>query len=157
MAGDLILPLERFRRLLRPPARLLGLDVGRRRIGLAISDPAWRVATALDTVHRSRLKADLEAIGRIVAEWEVKGFVCGLPVGDDGRLTRRAQAVRQFARDLVVAVPLPLCFIDETLTSAETEEELIRTADLSRARRARVVDKLAAQRILEAALARLAG
>lgn len=152
MAAELIVSLERFRDLLRPPARLLGLDVGRRRIGLAISDPDWRVATALETLHRTRLKADLAAIDRIVAEWEVRGFICGLPVDEDGRLTRQAQAVRQFARDLVAAVPLPLCFIDETLTSAETEEELIRTADLSRSRRARVIDKLAAQRILEAGL-----
>jgi len=148
----MILPVARFRQAVSPPARLLGLDVGRKRIGLAISDPDWRVATALETLHRRRLKADLAAIGARVAEWDVRGFVCGLPVGDDGRLTRRAQAVRQFARDLVAAVPRPLVFVDETLSSAEVEDELIRAADLSRARRAALVDKLAAQRILEAGI-----
>ena len=70
MAVDLIVRAQRFRDLVRPPARLLGLDVGRRRIGLAISDPDWRVATALETLRRTRLKADLEAIAAIVAEWE---------------------------------------------------------------------------------------
>ncbi len=152
MPGELIVPPARFRALVRPPARLLGLDVGRKRIGLAVSDPDWRLATALDTLHRKRLRADLAAIAALVAEWDVRGFVCGLPVDEEGRLTRQAQAVRQFARDLVAAAPRPLVFVDKTLPPADVEDELIRVADLSRARRAALVDKLAAQRILAAGL-----
>ena len=152
MSRELILSFARFRACVRPPARLLGLDVGRKRIGLAISDPDWRLASALETLHRKRLKTDLAAIAARVAEWDVRGFVCGLPVDEAGRLTRQAQAVRQFARDLVAAVPRPLVFVDETLTSAEVEDELIRAADLSRSRRAALVDKLAAQQILERGL-----
>lgn len=136
--------------------RLLGCDVGSKTIGLALSDGLLSVASPLTVLHRTRLAADLRALASIVEEREVGGFILGLPVGMDGREGPRCQSVRQFGRDLVAALPLPCAFWDERLSTAAVERLLISEADMSRRRRAQVIDKLAAAYILQGALDALA-
>ena len=132
--------------------RLLGLDVGARTIGLAISDGGLKVASPLDTIRRAGLARDLRALEALIAERRVGGLVVGLPVNMDATEGRRAQSVRQFVADLGRHIDLPVAFWDERLSTAAVERLLVREADLSRRRRARVVDKMAAAYILQGAL-----
>ncbi len=132
--------------------RLLGLDVGARTVGLAISDAALKVASPLDTIRRTGLARDLQALEALIAERRVGGLVVGLPVSMDGSEGRRAQSVRQFVADLGRHIDTPVAFWDERLSTAAVERLLVREADLSRRRRARVVDKMAAAYILQGAL-----
>lgn len=133
-------------------ARLLGLDLGTRTIGLALSDPTLTVATPRETLKRTKLRADLDALAARVTSLEVGGFVLGLPVSMDGREGPRCQATRQFARDLLGRIDLPLAFWDERLSTAAVERMLIEEADLSRRRRSQVIDRTAAAYILQGAL-----
>lgn len=139
-----------------PGRRLLGLDVGKKTLGLALSDVLLTIASPLTVVRRTRLAADLRALAGIVEEHAVGGFVLGLPVEMNGREGPRCQSVRQFGRDLAMALPLPCAFWDERLSTAAVERVLIGEADLSRRRRAALVDKLAAAYILQGALDALA-
>ncbi|NJO55073.1 MAG: Holliday junction resolvase RuvX [Rhodospirillales bacterium] len=132
--------------------RLLGLDVGKRTIGLALSDLTLTVATASETLMRTRLASDLAEIADRVNSLEIGGFVVGLPVSMDGQEGPRCQSVRQFASDLLARVDLPLAFWDERLSTAAVERMLIAEADLSRRRRRQVVDRAAAAYILQGAL-----
>ena len=142
----------RLRSLVPPGRRLLGLDVGSKTIGLALSDVSWSVASPVRTLQRRRLAGDLEALRALARELEVGGFVIGLPVEMTGREGPRCQSVRQFARNLAAALPLPTAFWDERLSTAAVERLLIGEADLSRARRREVVDRAAAAWILQGAL-----
>ncbi|MEK7244530.1 MAG: Holliday junction resolvase RuvX [Pseudomonadota bacterium] len=144
--------LEALVSLLARDARLLGLDVGKRTVGLALSDVRRTVASPMDTIWRTRLAVDLARIKALAAEHGVGGFVVGLPVGLDGRESPRCQSVRQFAADLLKECDLPLAFFDERFSTAAVERLLIDEADMSRARRAQVVDKIAAAYILQGAL-----
>jgi putative Holliday junction resolvase len=110
------------------------------------------VATPLSTLSRSRLASDLRAIAALVKEREAGGFIVGLPVQMDGREGRRCQSVRQFVRDLTLAIPLPAAFWDERLSTRAVERTLIAEADLSRNRRKQVIDRAAAAWILQGAL-----
>jgi putative Holliday junction resolvase len=148
--------LEALDSLLARDSRLLGLDVGTKTIGLALSDVRRTVASPTETIRRTRLASDLARIGALVVEHGVGGFVVGLPVSLDGREGPRCQSVRQFAADLLKQRDLPLAFFDERLSTAAVERFLIDEADMSRARRAQVVDKMAAAYILQGALDRLA-
>lgn len=150
-----VTPLEVLAAGLKPEARVLGLDVGTKTVGLALSDVRRMFASPMETIRRTRLSADLARIKDIVAGHGVGGFVVGLPVAMDGREGPRCQAVRQFAKDLLGACDLPLAFWDERLSSAAVERLLIDEADMSRARRREVVDKMAAAYILQGALDRL--
>ena len=132
--------------------RLLGLDLGAKTIGLAISDTGLVVASPLQTIRRSKFSADVRALSRVVAERRVGGLVVGLPVNMDGREGRRCQSVRQFVADLLQHLDLPVAFWDERLSTAAVQRILIDEADMSRRRRARVVDKMAAAYILQGAL-----
>lgn len=151
-----VVALETLVSLLARDSRLLGLDVGTTTIGLALSDVRRKIASPTETIRRTRLIADLARIKALVAEHGVGGFVVGLPVGMDGREGPRCQSVRQFAADLLKACDLPLAFFDERLSTAAVERFLIDEADMSRARRAEVVDKMAAAYILQGALDRTA-
>ena len=131
--------------------RLLGLDVGTKTIGLAISDPALRVASPLETLRRGRFAADVERLRRLIAERGVGGFVVGLPINMDGSEGPRCQSVRQFAANLLARSDLPLAFWDERLSTAAVTRTLLE-ADVTRKRRAGVIDKLAAAYILQGAL-----
>lgn len=139
-----------------PNARLLGLDVGKKTVGLALSDVRRMVASPMETIARSKLVADIERIRTIVAAQSVGGFVVGLPISMDGTEGPRCQSVRQFAADLARAIDLPLAFFDERLSTAAVERLLIDEADMSRKRRDEVIDKMAAAYILQGALDRTA-
>lgn len=133
-------------------ARLLGLDVGSKRVGLAFSDETRTVATAERVLERARYADDLARLAVLCRERQVGGIVVGLPVSMDGREGPQCQRVRQFARDLLVWIDVPLAFWDERLSTAAVDRMLIREADLSRKRRRAVIDRAAAAYILQGAL-----
>lgn len=135
-------------------ARLLGFDLGTKTIGLALSDVERRLATPLDTLPRTKFTADAERIRTVVDRFGIGGLVFGLPLNMDGSEGPRAQATRAFARNLRRVLPLPLTFWDERLSTAAVTRSLIEQ-DASRARRAAVVDRMAAAYILQGALDRL--
>ena len=131
--------------------RVLGLDVGTKTIGLALSDTLLMVATPLRTVRRTRFKADAAEVLREVDAHGVGALAIGLPIALDGRESPRSQSVRQFARSLLEIRDLPVAFWDERLSTAAVNRFLIGEADMSRKRRAEVVDRAAAY-ILQGAL-----
>ncbi len=135
--------------------RLLGLDVGTKTIGLALSDLGLMIATPLETLRRRKFTPDAQALAQIVAREDVGGLVIGLPLNMDGSEGPRCQSVRQFAENLEEFVPLPMAFWDERLSTAAVTRTLL-DADASRKRRAEVVDKMAASFILQGALDSLA-
>lgn len=137
-----------------PPGRLIGIDLGTKTLGLALSDVTRSIASALETLQRTKFTADAARLLEIARRHEVKGFVLGLPANLDGSEGPRAQATRAFARNLNALSPLPILLWDERLTTLEAERMLI-AADTSRKRRAEVIDKLAATLILQGALDRL--
>ena len=152
------LPLEALPARLAKGQRLLGLDVGAKTIGLAISDSGLAIASPLETIRRSKLAKDAEALRRLCAERAVGALVIGLPVNMDGSEGPRCQSTRDFARNLseIGGLDLPLAFWDERLSTAAVERFLIEEADMSRRRRGQVVDKMAAGYILQGALDALA-
>jgi len=136
-------------------ARLLGLDLGTKTIGLALSDVDRLVATPLETVRRTKFRADAEALLRHAAAHGVAALVLGLPLNMDGTEGARVQSTKAFARNLAGMTPLPIVFWDERLSTAAVTRALIE-ADASRARRSEVVDRMAAAYILQGLLDRLA-
>ncbi len=143
-----------LKRLLKPGERLLGLDVGTRTIGMALSDTTLLVATPFDTIRRSRFRADAARLAAEIARHKVGGIVVGLPLSLDGGEGPRTQGVRQFARNLLEQIDVPLAFWDERLSTAAVEREMI-DADLTRKRRAEIIDKVAAAYILQGLLDRI--
>ena len=135
--------------------RLLGVDLGTKTIGLALSDVERRIATPLETLRRVKFGRDAEALAAKAKQFEVVALVFGLPVGLDGKDTPRTQATRAFVREYQRLFPTPLAFWDERMSTAAVERDLIAN-DVSRARRAEVIDKMAAAYILQGALDRLA-
>lgn len=132
--------------------RLLGLDVGSKTIGLAISDPRLTIASPLETIRRKRFTDDVAILTRIIAERGIGGLVIGLPISMDGSEGPRCQSVRQFAANVLEKIDIPIAFWDERLSTAAVTRMMIDEADLSRRRRGEVVDKLAAAYILQGAL-----
>ena len=134
--------------------RLLGLDIGEKTIGLAVSDSGQSVASPLETIRRSKFAKDMERLKEIIAERKVGALVLGLPINMDGSEGPRCQSVRQFARNLgsLAGIALPLAFWDERLSTRAVERFLIDEQDMTRMRRAEVIDKLAAAYILQGAL-----
>ena len=144
-----------FRDALPGGGRLLGMDVGTKTIGLALCDSGWTIATAAELMHRGKFSADLERLRRIVAEQDARGLVIGLPLNMDGSDSPRTQSVRAFARNLA-PLGLPLLLWDERWSTQAVTRTLI-DADASRARRAELVDKMAAAYILQGAIDALVG
>ncbi|MEK9901812.1 MAG: Holliday junction resolvase RuvX [Rhodospirillaceae bacterium] len=134
---------------LAPRARLLGLDLGTKTIGLALSDSMLSVASPLETLRRTKFTADAEALLALIAEREIGGLVLGLPRNMDGSEGPRAQSTRAFANNMAGTTDLPITFWDERLTTAEAERVLIDQADMNRKRRGEVIDKMAASIILQ--------
>ncbi|MBL8668516.1 MAG: Holliday junction resolvase RuvX [Rhodospirillales bacterium] len=147
-----VLELAALARAVPRGTRLLGIDVGTRTLGLALSDATWTIATPVRTLARTRLAADLRTLSGLVGDLDAGGFIVGLPVQMDGREGPRCQSVRQFVRDLTRAIDLPAAFWDERLSTAAVERTLIGEADLGRKRRKHVVDRAAAAWILQGAL-----
>jgi len=136
-------------------ARLIGLDLGTKTIGLAISDVERRIASPLRTLPRRAFQKDADALIAIFREFEVAGVILGLPLDLAGREGPRTQSTRAFARNIAARTDLPIAFWDERFSTAAVTRSLIAN-DVSRARRAQVVDKMAAAYILQGALDRLA-
>jgi putative Holliday junction resolvase len=149
-----ILPLAQFAQALPKGVRLMGLDVGTKTLGLAISDVTRSIASALVTLRRSRFGPDAKRLLQLAAEHGIGGFVVGFPLNLDGTEGPRVQATRAFARNLAKVTPLPILFWDERLSTAAAERMLI-DADVTRRRRAEVIDKIAATLILQGALDRM--
>lgn len=135
--------------------RVMGLDLGTKTIGLALSDGERRIASPLETIRRSKFKADAAQLLALADKHEVAAFVLGLPLNMDGSEGPRVQATRSFARNLAALTPLPIHYWDERLSTAAVTRTLLE-ADASRARRAELVDKMAAAYILQGLLDRLA-
>jgi putative Holliday junction resolvase len=140
---------------LPPRGALLGLDVGTKTIGMALSDVTRSVATPFDTIRRTKFTADAKTIREVVEKNQVGALVIGFPLNLDGSEGPRAQSTRAFARNLAAHVDVPMVFWDERLSTAAVERHLI-SADVSRKKRAAVIDEHAAIFILQGALDRLA-
>ena len=132
--------------------RILGLDVGTKTIGLALSDATRIVATPHRTIRRAKFAEDVGILRAVIGDMGVDALVIGLPVSMDGTEGPRCQSVRQFAANLLETIDMPVAFWDERLSTAAVERMLISEADMSRQRRAQVVDKAAAAYILQGAL-----
>ncbi len=137
---------------IKPGRRFLGLDIGSKTIGLALSDLGLLVATPYRTLRRNKFEKDLEELRRIIAGEGVSGLIIGLPVEMDGGEGRRCQSTRQFAANLLERIDIAIAFWDERLSTAAVERMLIKEADMTRKRRAQVIDKAAAAYILQGAL-----
>ncbi len=148
-----------LKRLTGGRGALLGLDVGKKTVGVAISDISWLIASPLVLIKRRKLADDLASLVKLVADNKVVGLVIGMPLNMDGNEGPRAQSTRQFARNIEPEIDLPVFFQDERLSTVAVERVLTGEADLSRAKRAEVVDRAAAAWILQSALdaARLQG
>jgi putative Holliday junction resolvase len=144
-----------LRSALAPRQRLLGLDVGEKTIGLAISDSDFKVAAPVETIRRTKFAADAARLAHLIGERGVGGLIIGLPINMDGSEGPRCQSVRQFAANLLKRIELPTAFWDERLSTAAVTRALLE-ADVTRAKRAQAVDKMAAAYILQGALDGLA-
>jgi putative Holliday junction resolvase len=149
-----VLPLIEIVPLLGPRGALIGLDLGTKTIGVASSDPDRRLAAGVTTIRRKAFTADANTLLALAAERSAAGIVLGLPINMDGSEGPRAQSTRAFARNLSKLTTLPIGLWDERLSTAAVERDLIAT-DMSRARRAEVIDQHAAAYILQGALDRL--
>lgn len=134
--------------------RLMGLDLGEKTIGIAVSDPGHMIATPIMTIRRSKFSEDAKHLLKLVDERHVAGLVIGLPLNMDGSEGPRCQSVRQFASNLAKLRDMPMVFWDERLSTVAVTRDMI-SADLSRAKRAKIVDESAAAFILQGALDRL--
>jgi putative Holliday junction resolvase len=132
--------------------RLLGLDVGSKTVGLALSDVTLTVATPYQTLRRGKFGDDAPRLLAIVKDEGVGGLVIGLPLSMDGSEGPRCQSTRQFAANLLAVFDIPIAFWDERLSTAAVERVLINEANIPRKRRAALVDKMAAAYILQGAL-----
>ena len=147
-----IVSLEELRDAVPKGARLMGLDVGSKTVGLALSDGTLSIASPLQTLRRTKFTKDAEALKALIDEHGVGGLVIGLPINMDGSEGPRCQSTRQFAANLLAKFDIPIAFQDERLSTAAVERVLIGEADMSRKRRAEVIDKMAAAWILQGAL-----
>jgi putative Holliday junction resolvase len=144
------LNLEDLAAILPAKARLIGVDLGTKTIGLAL-----RIATPLVTLSRTQFRRDAEALRAQIRKFEAFALILGLPLAMDGSEGPRVQSTRAFARNFARLDPTPVAFWDERLSTAAVNRALIAN-DVSRARRAEVIDKMAAAYILQGALDRLA-
>jgi putative holliday junction resolvase len=131
--------------------RLLGLDIGERRVGVALSDPDGRVATPLTVLDARKLASDLSPLARLASDYDAEALVVGLPLSLDGSEGPQAAEVRAIAERIGAALDLPLTFFDERLTSVQASRSMAEAGADSRARRGSV-DMVAAALLLQAYL-----
>ncbi|MBA4174502.1 MAG: Holliday junction resolvase RuvX [Hyphomicrobium sp.] len=153
-AGATYFDADAFAAKLEPGARLIGIDAGTKTLGLALSDVTRTIASALDTIRRTKFTADAEYLLDIADSHNCGGFVLGFPAHLDGSEGPRAQATRAFARNVNKLSPLPILLWDERMSTVAAERILLE-ADTSRKRRAELIDKIAATVILQGALDRM--
>ena len=134
--------------------RIMALDVGSKRIGVALSDPLKITAQGLQTFQRTTLEEDIKGLWKLIDEHEVSQLVVGLPKNMDGSIGFKAEEVQQFIADLTAERSMDVIWIDERLTTVSAERVLLE-ADVSRAKRKKVIDKMAAVVILQSYLDRL--
>jgi len=132
--------------------RLLGLDLGSKTIGLAISDASRTIASPFETLNHTKFTADAMRIKQIIDEFDIGGIVIGLPVSMDGSEGPRCQSARTFAINLLEKFEIMISFWDERLSTSAIQRMLVDDVDMTRKRRSEVVDKLAATYILQGAL-----
>jgi len=137
--------------------RLLGLDLGSKTIGLALSDAMWTIASPMETIAKKKFTLDAEKLFKIADEKNVGGLVLGLPLNMDGTEGPRCQSTRQFAQNILKLRDIPIVFWDERLSTAAVQRMMIEEMDMTRKRRAEIVDKLAASYILQGFLDRVSG
>jgi putative Holliday junction resolvase len=154
MANDPSLSLEDFCDALYDDDRLIGIDLGTKTIGLALTDSGRQIASPLETIKRKKFTQDVERLLDLCQEHSVFGLVIGLPLNMDGTEGPRCQATRAFVRNLAQKTKIPITYWDERLSTAAVTRTLIE-ADRSRARRAELVDKMAASYILQGFLDRI--
>ena len=147
-----VLDLAALRTALPKGVRLMGLDLGSKTIGVALSDGTLSIASPLETLKRKKFTADAAALKALIDAHGVGGLVIGLPINMDGTEGPRCQSTRQFAANLMETFDIPIAFQDERLSTAAVERVLIDEADMTRKRRGAVVDKMAAAWILQGAL-----
>jgi putative Holliday junction resolvase len=147
--------MTEFATALPPMQALIGLDLGEKTIGVAVSDSFLSVATPLETVRRKKFGLDAARLLEIIKDRRIGGVVLGLPRNMDGSEGPRCQSTRAFARNFEKLCPLPISFWDERLSTVAAEKALLE-ADTSRRRRAEVIDHVAASYILQGLLDRLA-
>lgn len=157
----MLMTLEELAAALTAGQRLLGLDVGEKTIGMAVSDPGLMVASPIGTIRRGRIDADVTALAAAMQEHAVGGLVVGLPLNMDGTAGPRVQSVRAFVRNLVhrqdkLGGVVRAAFWDERLSTSAVQRFMTQEADMTRKRRGAVVDKMAAAFILQGALDALA-
>jgi putative Holliday junction resolvase len=145
-----IISSQDFNGSLPPNAKLLGLDVGTKTIGLAFGDVATRICTPLKVITRGKLKADAAELLKQINEYRVSGLVVGWPLNVDGTEGRRCQGVKDviLAMQDYLPLDLPVTFWDERFSTADAQSFLITEIDMSRKRRGQVIDKMAALEIL---------
>jgi putative Holliday junction resolvase len=148
-------PLAEFTRLLAPPVRLAGLDIGTKTIGVALSTPDWQMATPLGTLSRTKWAADIAALEKMLGGYGVGGFIVGLPLNMDDTEGPQAQSVKQTIFNLIKADPKtlsgPVAFFDERLSTASARD-LLADTPRHKAKGSGALDATAAQLILERAL-----
>ena len=137
--------------------RLLGMDIGTKTIGLALSDPGQSIATPFKLIERTKFTKDIEFLRPIIKDYDIGGYVLGYPYNMDGSEGPRCQSVRHFAQEMenhpqIFGTNPWIALWDERLSTAAVEDFLVETVDMSRTKRKQVVDKLAAQHILQGAL-----
>jgi len=147
-----IVEMNDLRKTVKRGERLLGLDLGSKTIGLAISDSGFMIASPLETIQRKKFTSDALALKAIIDERQIGGLVLGLPKNMDGSDGPRVQSTRQFAANLLERFDIPIAFWDERLSTMAVERVLVNEADMSRRKRSTVVDKMAASYILQGAL-----
>jgi len=148
----MVLELQELRASITRGKRLMGMDLGTKTIGLALSDVLLSIASPMETIRRTKFTKDAVRIEHLIEEHDVGGLILGLPLSMDGTEGPRCQSTRQFAINLLGRHDIPLVFWDERLSTSAVERILIGEADMTRKRRAEVVDRAAAAYILQGAL-----
>jgi len=150
-----VVELDALRDALTRHQRLLGLDLGSKTIGLALSDVGLAIASPLETIRRVKFSKDVQLLLDIAGKQGVGGLVIGLPLNMDGSEGPRVQSTRAFVRNLLPLTAMPIAYVDERMSTMAVTRTLL-AADASRARRAEVVDKMAAAYLLQSALDQMA-
>ena len=148
---DRIKEMRLFKRRIGPARRIFGLDLGAKQIGIALSDLSLTIASSHSVLKRKKFTETAEAIFDLMEKNQVDGLVIGLPLEMSGKEGPAAQSAREFGRNILKLRDIPILYVDERLSTAAVENVLIE-ADRSRARRAEVVDKMAAAFFLQGAL-----
>ena len=146
--------MEEFIRNIGLDGALMGLDLGEKTIGVAVSDTRRSVATGIKTIKRTKFHQDLKILMQVIEDRDIKGVILGLPKNMNGTEGPRCQSTRAFAKNMSVTVLLPITFWDERLSTVAAERSLIE-ANASRRRRAEVIDYVAASFILQGVLDRV--